>query len=121
MRQNAYNIVFFALMAAVFTGLFWYAEKNWLPKQDRGKKAAEEIAAKAKDGDHKPPERPTPESVAAVTGGASTGVAALPPPPKPTPEVKPPSPPAPPPEPGTLVALGGPGFNIDALLNTRGG
>src|SRR5438874_3165397 len=121
MRQNAFNIAFFVLMAAVFTLLFWYAEKNWLPKQDRGKKAADELAGKLKDGDTKPPERPTPEAVAAVTGGASAGVAALPPPPKPAPEVKPPSPPPPPPEPGTLIALGGPGHYIDALLNTHGG
>jgi len=125
MRQNAFNVVFFVLLAAVFTGLFWYAEKNWLPKADRGKKAADELAGKLKDGDTKPPERPTPETIAAVTGGASAGVAALPPPPKPKPEgkpeVKPPSPPPPKPEPGTLIALGGKNSYLDVLLNTHGG
>jgi YidC/Oxa1 family membrane protein insertase len=119
MRQNASNIILFLLVAAAFTGLFWFAQQNWFPKQDQGKKAGEEAAKAAKDGG-----KPTPEAVAAAAGGAAAGAAELPPPPKPKPEVKPPAPPAPPappPEPSTLVALGGNGHYIRALLSTRGG
>ena len=116
MRQNAFNVVVFIFLAVGFTGLFWYAnQQGWLGKPPDQKKDEA-----AKDGD-KPPGKPTPEAVAAVTGGASAGVAALPPPPKPQPKPAPPAPPAPPSEPPTLVALGGEGHFLRVLLSTRGG
>src|SRR5262245_19027198 len=119
MRQNAFNVVFFLLMAVTFTGLFWYAQQQgWLGnKQDQTKKADDKAAKDAG--------KPTPEAVAAVGGGAAAAAANMPAPPKPKPEVKPevkpPAPPAPPAEPPTLVALGSPKHYIQALLSTRGG
>jgi YidC/Oxa1 family membrane protein insertase len=117
MRQNAYNVVFFLLLAGVLTGLWWYADQNWLPKQDRPKKDPAEVAAekqKTDDEAKKPPvEKPRPEAVAALTG-AGLGIPAPPPPPA----VKPPTPP---PEPPTLITLGGPGFYNRLLLTTHGG
>ena len=115
MRQNAYNTVFFLLLAGGVTALWWYAGENWLPKQDRPKQDAAEKKAEA-DAKAKaaPPVKPTPEAVAAVAGTAA-GV----PPAPPKVEVKPPTPPV---EPPTLIPLGdGPGYFNRVLLTTRGG
>ena len=42
MRQSAARIVTFFLLAATITLVWWYADKNWFPKKDQGKKAEEE-------------------------------------------------------------------------------
>lgn len=117
MRQNAFNIVLFVVMAAAFTGLFWLADQQgWLANKPQDQKKDEKAA---KEGDaNKPPAKPTAEAIAAVTGGASSGVAALPPPPKPQPKAAPLPPPS---EPPTLVALGGEKHFLRILLSTRGG
>ncbi|MBX9582678.1 MAG: membrane protein insertase YidC [Gemmataceae bacterium] len=109
MRQNSFNAVFFVLLAGVATVLFWYADRNWLPKADRPKDAGETAAADA-------PPKPTAEAVAAVAG-AAVGVPA-PPPPKAEPKPPPPPKKADPP---TLFALGDDEFYLKALLSTRGG
>ena len=103
------------------TGLWWYANKNWLPQPAPVTKKAEEPAKPDAD-------RPTPEAFAAVAGGTSF----VAPPPAPTPPPKADVPPEPPPEPpkpevktpyqpARLIALGGPHFNNRALLTTHGG
>ncbi|MDB5310017.1 MAG: yidC [Gemmataceae bacterium] len=135
MRQNAYNVVFFVLLAGGITALWWYADQNWFPKKDRPKKDPAEVAVekqkneeqKKKDDEAKakPPEKPsqpkpTAEAYAALTGAVAYGVPAAGPP-QPKPEIKPPPAPTPPPEPPTLVAFGGDGFYIRGLLSTRGG
>lgn len=38
MRKNAFNIVFFLLIASGFTFLFYYADKHWIPKPQKPEK-----------------------------------------------------------------------------------
>lgn len=127
MRQNAYNILFFVVLAAGLSVLWWYADQHWFPKQDRPKKDPAEVAAekqkkeeeakaKAKPPEKAAPGKPAPELVAAAAGAA----AGVPPVPKPAPKVEPPPPPKPT-DWGTLIPFGGNNFNLRGFLNTRGG
>jgi YidC/Oxa1 family membrane protein insertase len=111
MRQNLPNIAVFAVLAVALTGLWWYAERNWIPKQERPKPNDVVEADKA-------PAKPHPDAVAAAAGGALLAARELPPKPRDLPP--PPAPPAPR-VPPTLVALGGDDFYTSFLLSTRGG
>ncbi len=115
MRQNAKNIVFFLLLAGGMTALWWYAERHWMPKRE----APKDEVAKKDDEKAKPPEKPDPETLAALVGAPLAEP--LPPVPK---KVEPPPPPLPPTprEPATLVALGdAEHYYTRFLLTTHGG
>ncbi|HYH68854.1 MAG TPA: hypothetical protein VD866_29445, partial [Urbifossiella sp.] len=104
MRQNAPNIAAFVVLAAAATGLWWYADRNWIPKP--------EPAAKT--------EVPQPASADAVAAAAGGAVAHAPPKlAPPAPKVEPKAPAAPT-EPPTLITLGGDGFNNRVTLTTQG-
>ncbi|MFO0799221.1 MAG: YidC/Oxa1 family insertase periplasmic-domain containing protein [Gemmataceae bacterium] len=105
MRQHAPNIAVFVVLAAAATGLWLYADKNWIPKPDPA----------AKTDDKSPPS--APPTADAVTAVAGAGIAHAPPkvvPPPPKAEPKPPA------EPPTLIALGGEGFANRVVLTTQG-
>ncbi|HUR53861.1 MAG TPA: YidC/Oxa1 family insertase periplasmic-domain containing protein [Gemmataceae bacterium] len=114
MRQNVSNIVLFVLLGAGLTALFWYADKNWIPKKPRPKK---DDAGEVKKDDGRPPA----EAVAAVAGGMA-GVT----PPAPTPAPKPIEQPkiVPPPparsEPHTFITLGEKDSYNRLMLTTKG-
>jgi YidC/Oxa1 family membrane protein insertase len=110
MRQNAYNVVFFLLLAGGLVALWYFAEQNnWFPKADVPKKEEEGNKEKSR-------QKPRDESIAAVAGVAALTRAA-------PPALKPPQPPAPAAAfvPATLIPLGGDGFYIRTLLSTQGG
>lgn len=115
MRQNAPNFIAFLVLAAAATGLWWYADQNWIPKPEPAQKdqAAKDAADKAKDSADKKgtPSRPTAD---AITAAAGAGVAYAPPPAPPKVEPRAPLPPP------TLVALGGDGFYNRVMLTTKG-
>lgn len=107
MRQNAPNIAVFVVLAAAATGLWWYADKNWIPKPDPAAKSDEKKDVPA-----------APPTADAVTAAAGAGVANPPPkPPPPVPKVEPKAPSEPP----TLIVLGGAGFANLVTLTTQGG
>jgi YidC/Oxa1 family membrane protein insertase len=104
MRQNAYNVVFFLLLAGGIVALWFYADQNWFPKQDppRNERKDDE----KKDNEKKSEEKKLNEKKKDEKD-------------KPAPKVEPLPPPAPY-VPPTLIALGGDGFYIRALLTTQG-
>ncbi len=104
MRQNAPNIAVFVVLAAAATGLWWYADKNWIPKPDPAAKS----------------DAPQPASADAITAAAGGAVAHAPPKlAPPPPKVEPKAPPTTA-EPPTLVTLGGAGFANQITLTTQG-
>ena len=111
MRQNVANIFVFVLLATGLTALFWYADKNWIPKKPKPEVKKDEP----------PPAKPAPEAVAAVAGG----MASVTPGGGPAPESKKVEPakvtaPPPKPEPQTFIALGGKDAYNRVLLTTKG-
>jgi len=104
MRSNYLNYVLFAVCSAATLGLYFYAEKHWLPKPEI-KLTEPAVAANGL------------AAVVGVAGGEAK------PEPKPKVEAPPPIAEAPPAsiDPPTLVELGGQGFFNRALLSTRGG
>ena len=108
MRQNAPNIAAFVVLAAAATGLWWYADKHWIPKPDPAAKK-DEVKDSAK--------KAAPPTADAVTAAAGAVVAHAPPKAAPPPPKVEPKAPA---EPPTLIALGGDGFNNRVTLTTQG-
>ena len=107
MRQNAYNVAFFLLLAGGVIALWFYADQNWFPKADppKNEQVANEKKDEAKKDEAKKPEDKKDEKEKEKN--------------KPAPKVE-----APPPAkfvPPRLIALGGDGFYIRALLTTQGG
>lgn len=102
MRQNAYNVVLFILLAGSLVGLWFYADQNWFPKADppKNEQVANEKKDEEKKKDEKKLEQKKPED-------------------KKPPEKKVEAPPKV--EPPRFIALGGEGFYIRALLTTQGG
>lgn len=110
MRNNVANIFVFVLLGTGLTALFWYADKNWIPKKPKPEVKKEEP----------PPPKPSPEAVAAIAGGMASVTPGGPAPkPADTPKVAP-APPPPKPEPQTFVALGGPDAYNRVTLTSRG-
>lgn len=111
MRSNLKNYILFAICSAVMIGLYFYAEKNFVPKPEQ-KPQADPAAV------------PTVESLSALVGAAGAEAKGLT-----KPEPKKPEPPPPavvqappkPVEPPTLIELGGDGFFNKVLLSTQGG
>ncbi len=102
MRQNAYNVIFFLFLASGLVALWFYADKNWFPKNEVVKKDDSEKKSDDKKSDEKekkkePDGKKDPEPKSA---------------PKPNVPAKY--------EPAELIAIGGEGFFLSSLLTTQG-
>lgn len=107
MSQNIRNIVWFVVLAATLSGLWWYAEQNWLPKPQK-----RELTEAEKNETQKKVEED------AQKRAAEAKKAAEPPPPPPAPVAVVPAAPA---ERARLIALGDSSYYNQVLLSTRGG
>lgn len=106
MRSNLKSYIVFAVCSAVMIGLYFYAEKNWLPKPEPQPQV----------------ETPTPEALSSLVGAAGAEAKALAlAKPQPKPELPKPVEPPKPVDPPTLIELGGDGFFNKVLLTTQGG
>ncbi len=114
-RKSAVNIVLFVLLSVVVLGGWWLVETYFFPKPPPPETKPEE----------KKPVKPARETVLALAGGWATvgkGLSDWPTAFKPTP-VKPADPPRPveSSDPQKLIALSGSGYNLQVLLNNKGG
>lgn len=131
MRSNIVNVILFLVIA---TGVWFgiaYAEKHWLPnpnaEKEKRAKLREEQAIKDAEEINRRFEENQPKKLAAVALAGGTVTTVEPSKPAPKPEVKPaepaepPKPPAPPSAPPKLLPMGDSNYNLQVMLNTRGG
>lgn len=121
MRKNVLNVAFFLVIASGFSFLFYYADKNWIPKPEKKAKGADSDAAKQAEAEARrlESEQAARSVVSAVAGAVAIGaeVARTE---KPAPKPKDP-PKAESPKNIRLIALGNSDFYNQVLLTTRGG